>query len=119
MVQGGLLTAHPGGFHGDGETPEVNPPSGRVPGQGLLVAPILKRRRRRNGEGIAKKGSAPSQRGARGGPRGSGAPLRGHPLERATRVHGPLVFPLGSLFVIHEGSSLLFFINFPKIYWAL
>ena len=31
------------------------PPSSRVPGQGLLEAPILKRRRRRNREDIAKK----------------------------------------------------------------
>src|SRR3954462_5494417 len=45
--------------------PEVNPPFGRVPGQGLLAAPILKRRRRRNREGIAKKGSAPRVFGAR------------------------------------------------------
>src|SRR3954465_4327938 len=37
--------------------PEVNPPSGRVPGQHLLAAPILKRRRRRNREEIGKKGS--------------------------------------------------------------
>ena len=39
--------------------PEVNPPSGRVPGQGLLAAPILKRRRQQNREGIAKKGFSP------------------------------------------------------------
>ena len=37
--------------------PEVNPPSDRVPGQGLLVAPILESRRRRNIEEFAKKGS--------------------------------------------------------------
>src|SRR4051812_43413479 len=36
--------------------PEMNPPSDRVPGQGLLAALILKRRRRRNREEIAKKG---------------------------------------------------------------
>src|SRR3954468_20373406 len=35
--------------------PEVNPPSGRVSGQGLLAAPILKRRWRWNKEGIAKR----------------------------------------------------------------
>src|SRR3954467_14901035 len=28
--------------------PEVNPPSGRVPGRGLLVLPIFEARRRRN-----------------------------------------------------------------------
>src|SRR3954462_3131603 len=37
--------------------PEVNPPSGRVPGQDLLAAPILKRRRRQNREEIGNKGS--------------------------------------------------------------
>ena len=37
--------------------PEVNPPSGRVPGRGLLVLPILEARRRRNRGEIAKKGS--------------------------------------------------------------
>src|SRR3954470_3426897 len=37
--------------------PEGVPPSGRVPEQLLQEAPILKRRRRRNREGFAKKGS--------------------------------------------------------------
>src|SRR3954465_657743 len=36
---------------------EVNPPSGRVPGQGLLAAPILESRRQRNREGFVRKGS--------------------------------------------------------------
>src|SRR3954471_20898526 len=35
--------------------PEVVPPSGRVPGQRLLAAPILKRRRQRYREEIRKK----------------------------------------------------------------
>src|SRR3954470_10843479 len=65
--------------------PEVNPPSGRVPGRGLLVLPILEARRRRNRGQIAKKGSVLkgfSLRGinrrkgaARGGPGAPGAPL--------------------------------------------
>src|SRR4051794_20096358 len=38
--------------------PKENPPSGRVPGQGLLAPPILKRRQRWNKEGFWKKGSA-------------------------------------------------------------
>ena len=63
---------------------EVNPPSDRVPGQGLLAAPILKRQRRRNKEGIAEKvsvlegfasGGKYRRRGAaRGGPGSPGAP---------------------------------------------
>src|SRR3954464_12211787 len=65
--------------------PEVVPPSGRVPGRGLLVLPILEARRRRKRGEITKKGSVPegfSSRGinrrkgaARGGPRALGAPL--------------------------------------------
>ena len=37
--------------------PEGFPPSGRVPGQLLQAAPILKRRRRRNREEIGEKAS--------------------------------------------------------------
>src|SRR4051812_45639464 len=37
--------------------PEVNPPSGRVPGRGLLALPILEARRRPNRGEIAKKDS--------------------------------------------------------------
>ena len=56
MVQGGLLTAHPGGVHGYGRSPGGVPPSGRVPEQLLQAAPILKRRRRRyRGEFAAKR----------------------------------------------------------------
>src|SRR3954467_11880281 len=72
--------------------PEVDPPSDRVPGQGLLTAPILKRQRRRSREGIRKKGSAPRVFGAReiyrrrgaarGATRGPGAPLA-RPTPRA------------------------------------
>src|SRR4051812_42828629 len=73
--------------------PEVNPPFGRVPGQRLLAAPILKRRRRRNKEGIGKKASLPEcfwtggryrRKGAARGPPGSpGAPwARPHPRSR-------------------------------------
>src|SRR4051812_39778515 len=39
--------------------PEVGPPSGRVPGRGLLVLPISEARRQRNRGEIAKKGSLP------------------------------------------------------------
>src|SRR3954471_7270818 len=57
MVQGGLLTAHPGSVHGYGWFPGGVSPSGRVPEQLLQAAPILKQRRRWNREGFAKKGS--------------------------------------------------------------
>ena len=68
--------------------PEVDPPSGRVPGQGLLTAPILKRRRRRNREGIGKKGSAPRVFGARGKYRRRGQP-GGHQGVQAPPGRGP------------------------------
>src|SRR4051812_15040185 len=84
--------------------PEVNPPSDRVPGQRLLAAPTLKRRRRRNREGIVKKGSLFEgfwmrgkyrRKGAARGPPGVQAPpRRGPTLGRATRAPGAMVGPL-------------------------
>src|SRR3954465_15927390 len=70
----------------------VNPPSGRVPGRGLLVLPISEARRRRNRGEITKKGYVlegfPRRRiyrrrgAARGGTRGPGGPLA-RPAPRA------------------------------------
>src|SRR4051812_42507058 len=84
--------------------PEVNPPSGRVTGQRLLAAPILKRRRRRNREDISKKGSLPRvsslgykyrrKGAARGAPGALAPPGRGPTLDRATRAPRALVGPL-------------------------
>src|SRR4051812_907 len=96
--------------------PEVIPPSGGVPGQRLLTAAILKqRRRRRNREGIGKKGSAPRvfrtrgkyrRRGRLGGHQGVHAPPGHVPtLGRATRAPVPLVVALWP----HFGSSGRFF----------
>src|SRR3954469_4244363 len=73
--------------------PEVNPPSGRVPGQGLLAAPILEARGRRNRVEITKKGYVLGafrtrgiyrRRGAARWPPGSkgGLPVRPHPRSR-------------------------------------
>src|ERR1041385_2185293 len=91
--------------------PEVGPPSGRVPGRGLLVLPISEARRRRNRGEIVKKGYVLEgfssrriyrRRGAARGPtRGPGAPWRGQALGRATRAPGPLVVALW----LHSGSS--------------
>src|SRR3954452_13092146 len=78
--------------------PEVVPPSGRVPGRGLLVLPILEAWRRRNRGEIAKKGSRLGvfasrginrRRGAARGPPGVHAPPW-----RAGRAPGALVGPL-------------------------
>src|ERR1041384_2223308 len=84
--------------------PEVVPPSGRVPGRGLMVLPILDARRRRNRGEIAKKGSRHGgftsrginrRRGQPGGPPGvQAAPWRGPTLGRAGRAPRALVDPL-------------------------
>src|SRR3954462_9979675 len=61
--------------------PEVGPPSGRVPGRGLLVLPMSEARRRRNRGEIAKKGSSSEGFSSRriyrrrGAARGPGGPL--------------------------------------------
>src|SRR4051812_15344903 len=71
--------------------PEVIPPSGRVPGQRLLAAPILKWRRRRYREEIGKKtcilgisstGGMYRKSGAAGGTRVPGA-SSARPIPRA------------------------------------
>src|SRR3954469_26037027 len=83
--------------------PEVVPPSGRVPGQLLLAAPILKRRRRRYREKIGKRTSilgVSSARAARGSTREPEGPWRALPLGRATRAPGALVVPSFPLLVI-------------------
>src|SRR3954465_9500847 len=75
--------------------PEVIPPSDRVPGQRLLAAPILKRRRQYREEirkktsilGVASAREIYRRRGAtRGSTREAGAPWRGQPLGHATRA---------------------------------
>src|SRR3954463_1067075 len=75
--------------------PEVVPPSGRVPGQLLLAAPILKRRRWYREEigkrtsilGVSSSGGINTRRGQPRGPPGSQAPpWRALALGRATRA---------------------------------
>ena len=84
--------------------PEGVPPSGRVPGQLLQAAPILKRRQRRyRGEfakvrsilGVSIPGAKYRRRGHRGDPQGSQeAPWRGLGWGRARHPPGPLVVAL-------------------------
>src|SRR3954463_15232113 len=69
--------------------PEGVSPSGRVPEQLLKAAPILKRRRRRNREGFAKKGSASKGFRTRGKYRRKGGGARGPTGQRG----GPLARP--------------------------
>src|ERR1041384_2416834 len=106
--------------------PEGVSPSGRVPGQLLQAAPILKRRRR-NREGFAKKGSVLGvsttrgkyrRRGRRGDPQGSQeAPWRGPGWGRARHPPGSLVVAPFHLLVLPEGSvTLIFNIIFPEFF---
>src|SRR3954467_14428158 len=93
---------------------EVNPPSDRVPGQRLLAAPILKRRRRRNKEEIGKRASGVEgfctggkyrRKGASRGPR--------RPLDAIPPLDAPLGrlrlwwVPSGPHLVIPEASDAL------------
>src|SRR4051812_1114666 len=73
--------------------PKVHPPSGRVPGQGLLAALILQARQRENKGEIAKRVLSSSvlgrevnicRRGARGWPR-----VSRRPPDAATRGAAP------------------------------
>src|SRR3954464_3809153 len=110
--------------------PEVVPPSGRVPGQLLLAAPILKRQRRRYREefgnkrsilGVSSKGAKYRPRGHRGGPPGTQeGRWRALPPGRSTRAPGPLVVALWP----HFGDSgsfrdADFLYNFSRIFEAL
>src|SRR3954466_9056564 len=74
MVQGGLLTAHPGGVHGYGWSPGGVPPFGRVPEKLLQAAPILKWRWRRYRGEIAEKGFVLGVSSPRGKYKRRGAP---------------------------------------------
>ena len=104
--------------------PEVNPPSGRVPGRGLLVTPILESRRLRNIKEFVKKGSVLEgfvkrckyrTKGGQGvAPGVQEATWRSPPLGRARRAPRrwghPLVPPFGPYIpLITETLEILFF----------
>src|SRR4051812_40783492 len=83
--------------------PEGIPPSGRVPGHLLLAAPILKRRRRRNGEengnsrsilGVSVTGAKYRPKGAPRGATGKPGGLLARP--RVGSCQGPSWGPGGS-----------------------
>ena len=107
--------------------PEGVSPSGRVPEQLLQAAPILKRWRRRNREGFAKKGFRPGVSDPRGKYRrreeSGGHPGQpGGPLERPKgaapgTLLGPWWWPSCSLLTFPEGSiTLIFNIIFPEFF---
>src|SRR3954466_1404331 len=70
--------------------PEVVPPSGRVPGQLLLAAPILKRRQRRDREENGNNRSilGVSSSGAKYRPKGAPRGATGQPGGQVTRPRG-------------------------------
>src|SRR4051794_1743963 len=72
----------------EGKLPEVDPPSGRVPGRSLLALPILEARRRRNRGEIAKKGSVFGGFASRGINRRRGQP-GGPPVVQAPPLARP------------------------------
>src|SRR4051812_12148261 len=106
--------------------PEVVPPSGRVPGQLLLAAPILKRRRRyreENGNrrlilGVSSMGTKyrpkGAPRGATGQPGGCPARPRGSP---GTLLGPSWVHSLPSLVLWEASGTLIFYIIFPEFIW--
>src|SRR4051812_2813210 len=104
--------------------PEVNPPSGRVPGQGLLAAPILEARRWRNRGEIAKRilSSGVSGRevnigewGKPGGYQGvQVAPRRSLRWGRGPTASGRLVGPPGPPSGIWKLPHRRFFIVFSR-----
>ena len=110
--------------------PEVGPPSGRVPGRGLLVLPISEARRRRNRGEIANKGSVLEgfvsrriyrQRGATRG--GLGAPRAPPGAARGGAGPGGRLGPLAPPWPLSGSSrSFLhadFLSEFSRIFGAL
>ena len=122
MVQGGLLTVHPGSIHGGGEAPgggsSLRQGAGkRSPGAPDLGSAAAAEQRRDREKGFPSRGFSVTEniwaRGAaRGATRGPGGPLaRPHP--RARREGASPLCPPPS--VIPEASeALIFYWIFPE-----
>src|SRR3954464_13097103 len=104
--------------------PEGVPPPGRVPGQLLQAAPILRRQQRRyRGEfaekrsilGVSTPRAKYRRRGCRGDPQGSQeAPWRGLGWDHARDPSGvPVVAPSAALVIPEASGSLIFYLIFP------
>ena len=129
MVQGRLLTTHPGGVHGGGEAPGGDPPLRQGAGKSSPGAPDLGSGGGDGTEMRALKRVPVSwvsghdinicQRGASDEARGAQAPTRhGQEGGRATRAPGALVAPLRPYFGRVEASgTLIFYIIFPGFFW--
>ena len=105
--------------------PEGVPPSGRVPGQLLQAAPILKWRWQRYREENEKSrlilgvSSSEGKYRRRGAPRGAtgqpGAPWRGLGWGRARDPSGvPVVAPFPPLVFPEASGTLIFYMIFPE-----
>src|SRR4051794_30800594 len=104
MVQGGLLTVHPGSIHGGGESPgggsSLRQGAGkRSPGAPDLGSAAAVEHRRDNEKGFPSRVFCVTEniwaKGQPGGPPGVQAdPWRGPTLGRAGRAPGALVGPL-------------------------
>src|SRR3954463_9135127 len=107
MVQGGLLTVHPGSIHGGGEAPGGGSSLRQGAGKRSSGAPDLgsaaaeeQRRDRKKGSRLrvfASRGINRQRGAARGATRGPGGPLaRPHPRARREDAWGPGGSPLAS-----------------------
>src|SRR6187401_74439 len=128
MVQGRLLTSHPGGVHGDGEAPGGDPPLRQGAGKSSPGAPDLgsgggggtEMRSRKRVPVSRVSGDALNicQRGASDEARGAQAPPRRGQGGRTTRAPGALVGPLRLCFgCLVASGTLIFYIIFPDFFW--
>ena len=128
MVQGRLLTSHPGGVHGGGEAPGGDPPLRQGAGKSSPGAPDLgsgggggtEMRSRKRVPVSRVSGDALNicQRGASAEPRGAQAPPGAAQGGRAARAPGALVPPprlsFGRMVV---SGTLIFYIIFLDFSW--
>src|SRR6187399_3384922 len=131
MVQGRLLTTHPGGVHGGGEAPGGDPPLRQGAGKSSPGAPDLgsgggggtEMRSRKRVPVSRVSGDALNicQRGASAEPRGAEAPPRRGPGGRAPRAPGALVPPPPPAVLRAHGSfwNADFLYNFSGFFLAV
>ena len=127
MVQGRLLTTHPGGVHGGGEAPDGDPPLRQGAGKSSPGAPDLgsgggdgtemRSRKRVPVPRVSKDALNISRRGAPDGARGAQAPPRRGPggarHQGAWSPGAPRLY-----FGYREASGMLiFYIIFPGFFW--
>ena len=129
MVQGRLLTTHPGGVHGGGEAPGGDPPLRQGAGKSSPGAPDLgsgggggtemRSLKRVFVSRVSGRDVNICQRGAPDGARGAQAPPRRG--QEGGRVGRPLGLPLAPLWPhfwrVEASGALIFYIFFPEFFW--